>query len=78
MAPPFCMDVRDADYLHELDSKRRSSATFEATPVLEGAAAQRLFTQLENVCSPAVAQARIDWAKQELASFAQIDKERTL
>ncbi|MEO8902203.1 MAG: hypothetical protein ABI488_09995 [Polyangiaceae bacterium] len=35
----------------------------EPTPVLEGAAAERLLAQLESVCSPAEAQARMEWAR---------------
>lgn len=34
--------------------------------MLEGADAERLLEQLKDVCSPAEAQARIEWAKREL------------
>lgn len=41
----------------------------EPTPVLEGAAAERLLTQLERICTPTEAQKRMDWAREARAEM---------
>ena len=45
----------------------------DPTPTLDGTAAERLLKDLENVCSPAEARTRIDWAKRERAQMMNID-----
>ena len=41
----------------------------EPTPTLEGAAAEKLLSDLATVCSPLEARARIDWARQQRAAM---------
>lgn len=41
----------------------------EPTPTLEGAAAERLLSDLETVCTPAEAKSRVEWARRERAAM---------
>ena len=41
----------------------------EPTPTLEGAAADKLLSDLAEVCTPSEAQARVNWARQQRAAM---------
>lgn len=41
----------------------------EPTPTLEGKAAEKLLSDLAEVCTPSEARARVDWAREQRAAM---------